>query len=225
MNSNFSTVHFSIFFVLVSLFFGCGTDKPSVDTSNIKIELKLNRFEQDLFAYPTITDTEVLELRKKYDPFFTHFIESIVNISAVDDPSVYYYLNGFKSDSYVKEVYKKVDSTFSDFSHYQQELTESFKLYNHYFPEKNIPTIITYVSGFNYAIVTDSSYLGIGLDMFLGNDYQAYVQLGLPQYKIANMTKNHMVSSSILGWVSTEFELNESNADLLTEMVHQGKLL
>ena len=223
--ANFSTVHYSILFVLVLLFFGCEPDKPSVDTSNIKMELKLNRFEQDLFAYPTITDTEVMELRKKYDPFFTHFIESIVNISAVDDPSVYYYLNGFKSDSYVKEVYKKVDSTFSDFSHYQQELTESFKLYKHYFPEKNIPTIVTYVSGFNYAIVTDSSYLGIGLDMFLGSDYQAYVQLGLPQYKIANMTKDHMVSSSILGWVSTEFELNESNADLLTEMVHQGKLL
>lgn len=224
INSNFSTRYYSLLLVLLVGFIGCGTDS-SIDTSNIKIDLKVNRFEQDLFAYSTITDTEVLELRKKYDPFFTHFIESIVNISSVDDPSVYYYLNGFKSDSYVLEVSKKVDSTFSDFSNYQNKLIESFKLYHHYFPEKNIPTIITYVSGFNYAIVTDSTYLGIGLDMFLGNDYQAYVQLGLPQYKIANMTKNHLVSSSILGWVSTEFELNESNADLLTEMVHQGKLL
>ena len=39
------------------------------------------------------------------------------------------------------------------------------------------------------------------------------------------MNKEHLVSSAMLGWVSTEFELEEERADLLTEMIHQGKLL
>lgn len=219
-NSKFSILVFLMGFIL-----GCNSDVENIDTSKVKLDLKVNRFEQQLFAYPKITDTEVLELKKNFDPFFTHFIENIVNISAVDDPSVYYYLNAFKNDSYINEINKKVNDIFQDFSSYQFQLTESFKLYHHYFPEKNIPEIITYISGFNYAIVTDSAYLGIGLDMFLGSDYKAYSQLGLPQYKIANMTKEQLVTGAILGWISTEFELNESNADLLSEMVHQGKLL
>lgn len=222
---NFSTHHYLILIILSLFVFGCGTDHPKVDTSAIQLDLKVKRFEQQLFAYPKINDAEVLEMKQSYNPFFKHFIENIVNISSVDDPSVYYSLNGFKDDPYVNEVYQNVEENFKDFSSYQNQLQESFKLYKYYFTEKEVPEIITFVSGFNYAIVTDSSYLGIGLDMFLGSDYKAYTQLGLPQYKIANMTKQHLVSSSLLGWISTEFELNQSNADLLTEMVHQGKLL
>ena len=224
-NSFFSTRYFSFFVVVVGLLMGCGKERPKVDTSSIHLNIKLSRFEEKLFSYPTITDVEVMELKKKYNPFFTHFIENIINISDVDDPSVYYSLNGFKNDSYINEVHKKVTELYSNFSSYSNQLTASFKLYHHYFPKKNIPEIITYVSGFNYAIVTDSTYLGIGLDMFLGADYKAYSQLGLPQYKIANMTKEQLITSTVLAWISTEFELNSSNADLLTEMIHQGKLL
>lgn len=225
INTKFLILHSLLLLVLSLFIFGCENNHSEVDTSTIQLNLKVNRFEQKLFSYPKITDIEVLELKKKYNPFFTHFIENIISISDVNDPSVYYYLNGFKSDAYVLEVQKKVDSVFADFSVQQQQLTESFKLYQHYFPEKNIPEIITFISGFNYAVVTDTAYLGIGLDMFLGNDYKAYSQLGLPQYKIATMTKEHLVTSAVLAWISTEFELNASNADLLTEMIHQGKLL
>ncbi len=225
INTKFLILHSLLLLVLSLFIFGCENNHSEVDTSTIQLNLKVNRFEQKLFSYPKITDIEVLELKKKYNPFFTHFIENIISISDVNDPSVYYYLNGFKSDAYVLEVQKKVDSVFADFSVQQQQLTESFKLYQHYFPEKNIPEIITFISGFNYAVVTDTAYLCIGLDMFLGNDYKAYSQLGLPQYKIATMTKEHLVTSAVLAWISTEFELNASNADLLTEMIHQGKLL
>lgn len=225
INSKFLTPYSSLLLVLSWFIFGCGNNHSEIDTSAIQLDIKVNRFEQELFSYSKITDVEVSTLKKKYDPFFTHFIENIISISEVNDPSVYYYLNAFKSDAYVLDVQKKVDSVFVDFSSYQEQLTESFKLYQHYFPKKNIPEIITFTSGFNYAVVTDTVYLGIGLDMFLGNDYKAYTQLGLPQYKIANMTKEHLVTSAVLAWISTEFELNESNADLLTEMIHQGKLL
>lgn len=225
ISTKFLILHSLLLLVLSLFIFGCENNHSEVDTSAIKLDLKVNRFEQKLFSYSKITDTEVLELKKKYNPFFTHFIENIISISDVDDPSVYYYLNGFKSDAYVLDVQNKIDSIFADFSVQQQQLTESFKLYQHYFPKKNIPEIITFSSGFNYAVVTDTAYLGIGLDMFLGSEYKAYAQLGLPQYKIANMTKEHLVTSAVLAWISTEFELNESNADLLTEMVHQGKLL
>jgi len=101
----------------------------------------------------------------------------------------------------------------------------AFKHYKHYFPSKNIPEIVTYVSGFNYAVITDFNYLGIGLDMFLGKDYKAYAQLGIPKYKSNNMDNKHLVTGTLLGWVSTEFELQEAQTNLLTEMIHQGRFI
>jgi hypothetical protein len=138
---------------------------------------------------------------------------------------VYYYLNSFVQDKNVKSVQQDIDSLYKDFSVYEEQIKRAFQHYTHYFPAKTIPQIITYNSGFNYAVITDSSYLGIGLEMFLGDKYPAYKQLGLPQYKISAMTNKHLVSSVMLGWVSTEFELEQASADLLTEMVHQGKLM
>jgi gliding motility-associated lipoprotein GldB len=225
INSNFSTRRYSILLILSLVVFACGENHLEVDTSTVQLDLKVKRFEQELFSHKNITDVEVAQLKNEYGIFFTHFVENIITISEVNDPSVYYYLNAFKNDSYVNEVQKKVNETYQDFSPYQNQLTESFKLYKYYFPTKHVPEIITYTSGFNYAIAADSAYLGIGLDMFLGADYKPYVQLGLPQYKVANMTKDHVVTSAVMAWVATEFELAESNSTLLTEMVHQGRLL
>lgn len=61
--------------------------------------------------------------------------------------------------------------------------------------------------------------------MFLGSKHEAYTRLGLPAYKSDFMNKENLVPGAVLGWVSTEFEAPKANADLLTEMVHQGKIL
>jgi hypothetical protein len=222
---NLSTAKYLIIITIGLIFYSCKNDPLDIDVSSVDVTLNVKRFDQQLFGYEKITDKEVDELAKKYNPFYTAFIENIVSIGNVNDPSVYYYLNNFTHDKNIKSVQKDIDNLYNDFNDYEIGLKEAFQHYKLYFPNKNIPQIIAYNSGFNYAVVTDSSYLGIGLEMFLGDKYPAYKQLGLPQYKIASMTNKHLVSSVMLGWISTEFELEQANADLLTEMVHQGKLL
>ena len=207
------------------LFYACENDPLVVDVSHVNVELEVKRFDQQLFAYEKITNQEIEELQNTYDPFYSAFVENIINVGAVNDPSVYYYLTSFVNDKNIRLVQQKCDSLYKNFNPFSIELEEAFNHYNYYFPKRTIPKIITYNSGFNYAIVTDSSYLGIGLEMFLGENYPAYQQLGLPQYTIRTMNREHLVASAMLGWMSTEFELQEERADLLTEMVHQGKLL
>ncbi|MCC7333181.1 MAG: gliding motility lipoprotein GldB [Flavobacteriales bacterium] len=214
--------------LLVCLFFnfyGCAPDKNEIDVSDIDLSLKIKRFDKELFSLEKVTENDVLKFQQDYGVFFTQYVENIISISEVHDPSVYYYLNAFKNDEYVNEVQKKVNESFSDFSTYEKQFNDAFKHYKHYFPKNYIPEIITYTSGFNYAIAVDSSFLGIGLDMFLGADYKPYVQLGLPQYKTANMTPKNLVPSAVLAWVGTEFIIEKPDATLLEEMIHQGKLL
>jgi len=226
MKSYFSTLKHLITLVFLTTFLSCGNNPLEIDVTNIKIDLKVKRFDKDLFQYKNgITPENVIELNNKYGLFFQDYTESVINIGSIKNSTINNRLNAFTNDSYINEVKVDVDKIYSNFSSYEDALQNAFKHYKYYFPKKNTPKIITYISGFNYAITTDKNYLGIGLDMFLGSKYVAYAQLGLPQYKTAFMTKEGLVSGAMLGWVSTEFELQEKNADLLTEMIHQGKTL
>ena len=226
MKTYFSTLKNLITLLVLAALFSCGNNPLDIDVSDVKVDLKVKRFDQDLFKYANgISQKDVEELRINYGLFFQDFTESVINIGSDKTPTINYQLNAFISDSYIKEVKTDVDKIYTDFSPYQAELEVAFKHYNYYFPKKEVPVIITYISGFNYAIITDDSYLGIGLDMFLGSSYDAYAQLGLPQYKTAFMSKKGLVAGAMLGWISTEFELHDKNADLLSEMIHQGKIM
>jgi len=212
--------------MLTFLSFSCGNNPLEIDVSDVNLTLTLKRFEQDLFSHKgDLTEKQIDDLNEKYTAFFQDFTQSVINVGARNNPNFAYKLSDFTIDSYIKEVYDDVEKQYADFSPYQKDLEAAFKHYKHYFPKKVVPEIITYVSGFNYSIITDDHYLGIGLDMFLGSDYKAYPQLGYPQYKINTMTKDYLVVGAINGWVSTEFELAEVQANLLTEMIHQGKML
>ncbi len=227
MKFKFSTHQPLITLLFSIVLFSCGSDPLDIDVSDVKLDLKVNRFEKDLFDYKIgITPDDVKILNTKYGLFFQNYTEGVINIGSVQNPTTNLQLNAFINDSYVKEVKADVDKLYTDFSSYQTDLEDAFKHYKHYFPKKHIPKIITFISGFNFAITTDSkTYLGIGLDMFLGSNYEAYKQLGLPKYKTSFMNKEDLVTGAMLGWISTQFELKENNANLLTEMIHQGKIL
>jgi len=226
MKRYFSTLKTLITLVLITTILSCGNNPLDIDVSKVDVKLSVKRFDQDLFQYKNgITPENVGELNDKYGLFFQDFTQSVINIGSIKHEDINKRLNAFTNDTYINEVKTDVANVYNDFSVYENELNDAFKHYNYYFPKKNIPEIITYVSGFNYAITTDKAYLGIGLDMFLGSDYKAYAQLGLPKYKTAFMSKKGLVAGALLGWVATEFELKEKNADLLTEMIHQGKTL
>ena len=224
-NSKFFSIYFVAIFFVFSLF-SCSENPLDIDVSHVELELEVKAFEKDLFQKKEkITNEEIDALAQKYQPFFDDFTNQIINIGDARRGDFNFQLNAFRTDPGIRDVYADVQKQFPDFSPYQNELIAAFKHYKFYFPNEKVPTIITYVSGFNYAIATGKDYLGIGLDMFLGADYKAYAQLGLPQYKSVLMTKEYLVSSVLLGWVSTEFEMPIAQPNLLEEMIHQGKLI
>lgn len=223
---NFSTLKHLITLLLVITLFSCENNPLDIDVTDVKVDLKLKRFEEDLFQFKSaISDEEINVLSDEYGIFFQDFTTNIISIGNITNPEAQYHLNAFVNDSYIQEIKTQSEQTYGNFNHELKELETAFKYYKHYFPKKPIPEIITYISGYNYAIVTDKNYLGLGLDMFLGSKHDAYTKLGLPKYKTDFMSKEYLIPGAMLGWISTEFELAETNADLLTEMIHQGKIL
>ncbi len=121
---NFSTVKYLLLFALPVILFSCQENPLEIDVSQVKVDLKVKRFEQQLFSYEKITDTEVNDLTSNFNPFYTAFVENIINVGKADDPSNYYYLNSFIHDKNILQVQADCDSLYADFSIYEKQLIE-----------------------------------------------------------------------------------------------------
>ncbi len=219
---------FLIIYFLIILSFtlsGCFKNKSSADVSHIKINLKVKRFETDLFSISPINfNPESKKLEREYPEFYRLFVENIVRLGRTEDSTYLKNLKDFVGNKDINTLKKDCDSAFIDFKTYESELTESFKRVRYYFPKANIPQIITFVSGFNNAIVNTDTILALGLDMFLGRDYRYYPSAGFPQFIIKNLHQSAMVPTAMKGFVKFRFEENPNESQLLSRMIYEGKV-
>ncbi|PCH92068.1 MAG: hypothetical protein COB85_08530 [Bacteroidetes bacterium] len=205
---------------------GCSVNNLDVDVSDIVVELKFKRFEKDLFEI----DLEKMEigvsrLNSEYGLFFDLFTRRIVNIGGADNPNLAISLRGFITDPQIIEVFGATQKLYADIEQLKSELLQAFKYYRYYFPNLYIPNVVTFVSGFNYAIVTTDSILGIGLESYLGKESKYYRMLGYPRYKSLNMNSSAIVPDCMRMIASSDYELSESQKDLLSQMIHEGRIL
>ena len=213
-------------FLTIQLFTACKpSGKHSIDVSDQKVVLKFNRFEQDLFHHTTIDTTVIQSMRSKYGKFFDLYCRRMIQLPAPDDAILAINLNQYVHDKYIIEVNSIVQKKYKDVNNLQADLEEVFKHYKHYFPQKNIPNIVTYTAPFNYNVMTMESVLGIGLDMYIGSDYKYYSTLELPQYMIRKFREEYIVNDCIKGWFQSEWDVPSNANNMLSNMIYQGKLL
>lgn len=221
-----SKITIKIILGLLILFTGCKKDPYKVDISSEDLQIKIKRFEMDLFD----TDLDSIEASipgfyYKYGDFFDLYNYEIINIGGADQRTYPEYLKIFLTDYLNYEVYKKTIETYPDLGDLEKELTLAFRHYHHYYPDNAIPEIITYISRFNQSVVTTEGIIGIGLDKYLGRECDYYRQLGLNQYFIVNMHGIKIPSDCMMAWALSEYEYNDSVDNLLSNMVYNGQIM
>ncbi|MBI5217841.1 MAG: hypothetical protein HY958_02800 [Bacteroidia bacterium] len=213
--------------LILSVFFaGCKSNTFDIDVSNIKAEVKIHRFEKDLFAIKldSIADY-VPKLSKKYGAFFDLYSNKIITIGSPYQRSYPEYLKGFITDYTINEVYRKCNEVFPDVDELEKKLTMAFKHYKYYFPNKTVPAIYTYISGFNQSVVTAENILGIGLDKYLGKNCDFYKRLVLPMYIRVKMHKAKIPSDCMVAWAQAEFPFSAESDNLINTIIYQGKVM
>ena len=212
---------------LFPVLFACNHNRLKVDISGIEKNVEIVRFDEELFDLPQKdTLSELLELRNKNPEFFDLFTYKVIRIGGIDEPQFSDLMHQFLNDTMILGVKQMVNETFSDFKPISKQINKAFKYYQYHFPEKEIPTIYTCISGFNQSVFTAENIIGISLDKYLGRDCSYYPQLSTtPQYKIMNMYKNKIVSDVAYAWGMTEFNETNKATNLLGNMIHQGKLM
>lgn len=208
-----------------TIFLACNkSNKP--DVSHIKVDIKIQRFEQDLYRGKdkNVSITDSL-LAKKYGAFYGDFIHRMVGNPSLNGPEVLSIL--YKDQAYT-DLNKEVDSVFPTLKTVENDLSESFKYIKYYYPKAKIPHFISLLSGFAYQITTADDYTGIGLDMFLGRNskfYGAIVQ-SVPMYQSRRFEPQYIVPRVTEVYAREElFPERDEDQTLLSKMIYNGKIL
>jgi len=194
--------------------------------SKAKTEIRIERFEKDLFSLNLDSLPEQIPfLHKKYTSFFELYNTKIIKLGSSTDPNYPNLLKKFLTDYYMNLNYERVIQTYPNLSNLEQEFFLAFKRYSSYFPEKKIPKIYTCISGWNESIFTSDSILGIALDKYLGRSCDFYEKLGIDLYKRYTLQREYILPDALRTWGYTEFEFNDSTGNVLDNMLYEGKIL
>ncbi len=219
------TKHFQvyIFFLSITVVFSCNkSSKP--DVSNIQLEIKIQRFDKELFAAKNndVNQTDLL-LQKKYGNFYNDYTKRIITTAELSNFDI---LTGLFKDKAFTDLNKEVDSVFPSLDYTEKELTESFKYIKYYYPQAKIPQFISYVSGFAYQVTTGDNYMGIGLDMFLGKDSKFYGAISTPRYQTRRFEPQYLLPRVTEVYAREElFPERDEDQTLLSKMIYNGKIL
>jgi len=213
--------------ILVTILLACKRNPLKVDISDIKDTIEIVHFNEGLFAIGTKdTLTEITDLSNAYPDFFDLFTYRIIRIGGIADEDFPELIMQFVTDTMILNVKRLVDEEFSEFEKIEKELNQAFKYHKFHFPKKDLPTVYTYISGFNQSVVTAENIIGISLDKYLGRDCRYYRQLSTtPQYKVKNMHKDKLVSDVVYAWGMTEYDENNTATNLMGNIIHYGKLM
>jgi hypothetical protein len=204
-------------FCYVSIFSSCKKDVEPI---------KILRFEQDLFNPNTLkSKNHYINLQNKYGIFYQTFAQDMLNIS--EEESIYGYapsLNQFVAFPTIKQLKHEVDSVFPSIEFIEKELADAMFIYKKEFPQKKAPTFLTFLSEFGYAHVNVDTISGIGLDMYLGQDYPLYPALEFPSFMVQKLRKEYIIPNTIKSFAIGQFENQLTDKRFLAMMLFEGKI-
>ena len=214
----------------------CSESKKSPDVSNIKVNLEVQRFDQDLFNLDTSNmQASLVKLQQRYPSFLKDFMDNILGIP-IEDPEAPIILK-----QYIKEfqpVYALTQKKFADFSLYSKEVIEMLKLVKYYFPNYPLPKkLIPFIGpmdafyqsslGWSGDIIT-SEGLGIGLQLHLGKDADLYAEAegrGYPAYISKRFEPEYIIVNTTKNVIDDIHPMIKDEETLINQFIDKGKRL
>ena len=220
-------VKWTLFFLCSAalLLSACSSDPLDVDVSGIELNMKLERFDRDLFEMEQDTmDLAIGALYRQYGDFFDVFNVHVISIGQASSRRYPSYLSMFINDPTNREVYEYTREVFEDAGEIEEELTAGFKHYLYHYPDSLSPRVVAYVSRFNQGLFTVGNFIGVGLDQYLGSDCSYYQQMGTPRYLVRKKEPARVAVDVMHAWATQLYPYNDSVDNVLSRMIYHGQL-
>lgn len=208
------------------------TGRKIPDVSGIKVNLQLQRFENDFFSVDTNhIDQSLQQLHNKYPSFLQDFIFNILALppqpdsSAVVEREVRAFIR-----SYIP-LKTSADKLFTDMSRLQKEVSKGLQFVKYYFPTYKLPTkFITFIGPINsYGNILTTDALAVGLQLYMGKNFSLYQseagQEMYPAYISRRFEKEYIPVNCIKTIIDDIFPDNNAGRPLVEQMIQAGKRL
>ena len=230
---------FPVFFIVALI--SCNNDQTAPDVSGIKIDLNVQRFEQDFFAIDSNnTTTGLTPLQNKYPVFLPLFVNHVLGLGPFVDSNQLLFEGTKRFLHLNKPVYEKSQELFKDFNRVKEQLADGFRYVKFYYPTYQIPTILTTVGPMDALAPMSNNepspnymgenFLAIGLQFYLGKDFSIYNDAGYissiaPQYRSRRFTKE-FIAADVFNLVIDDLYPDSSNRyPLIERFIEKGKRL
>jgi hypothetical protein len=198
---------------------GCQQGIKSQEPVKMKIEpVKIADYGQALFALDPLKVKEGLDSLSGKFHFFIGDKPDTLQVIQIRD---------FIMDPFNRELARKCGEMYPDLNFLEEGLTKTFGNIKTIYPEFKVPEVYTYVSGLLYESPVEylDSVMIIGLDMFLGWDYEQYRAAGLPVYLTRRMEPQHIIPECARQVAFSLLPENTQPKTLLDLMILHGKIL
>ncbi|GGE36818.1 hypothetical protein GCM10010832_16260 [Psychroflexus planctonicus] len=196
--------YFNIFFII--LFISCADDQVKDEIKQIDVDLEVKRFDR---AFAEAKPKDLPKLKSEYPFLFpTQFHDSI-------------WIAKMK-DTLQMEIQEEVFKVFPDFEKQEQEMELFYKHLKYYFPEFNIPTVVTLAEEVDYKnkVILANDYLLLSLDNYLGKEHRFYE--GIYTY-VAELQDKEFLLADIAETYAREVNHKKQGRDFLATMIYYGK--
>ena len=223
----------SLVLLLAVSLFACKKKKGIPDVSDIKVDIKLERFDRDFFAidsnnvWPGLT-----QLNKKYPSLTDIFLQ---NILGLDSASAASGVKRFISMS--GGLYDTVNTVFKNTSDIEKDFKKGFQFVKYYFPNYKVPAIVTIAGPVDAMAQSETGptpdflgpdFLGISLQFYLGKNFSVYndpffIENVAPGYRSLRFSKEYIIGDAMQLVVNDMFPDKSGSKPLIEQMVEKGK--
>jgi hypothetical protein len=220
-----------LYLLCIAFALGCNNKKiPNV--SNIKVNVTLQRFENDFFSIDTTNIDQALQsLHQKYPVFLQDFIFNILALPPQPDSSAALQQGIVSFIQSYKAIKADGDKAFKSMDEVQQQIKKGMQFVKYYFPNYKLPgKIITFVGPVNsYGNILTRDALAVGLQLYMGSDYPLYQsQQGqelYPAYISRRFNKEYIPVNCMKNIVHDMYPDNTTGKPLIEQMIEAGKKL
>ncbi len=224
-----------ILLLCVVILVACNNKSKSPDVSGVKVDLAVQRFDQDFFAIDTNKlQADLGKLQQQYPEFLNLYLSRIVGVETPAQINSFYL-------SY-KPVYDSSQLLYKNLDPIKSALAEAFRHVRYYYPKYELPTTLVPVIGpmnsrEDLARMPNGEYtpnfigpglVGISLQFYLGSNFSFYqteyfINQVAPLYRSRRFSKEYIVPEVMKLITDDIYPDKSKNLPLLEQMVEKGK--
>ncbi|PZR29743.1 MAG: hypothetical protein DI535_01150 [Citrobacter freundii] len=213
----------------------CGDKRKLPDVSGIKVDLKVDRFDEAFFAVDTLQmDQGLNKVHQQYPTFLSLFLQNIIGITDPAEVRMFY--------RYYRPLFDSSQKLYKNFEPVKADIEKAFRYVKYYFPQYKTPTQLIPVIGRldsrqDLARMANGEYTpdfigpdlaGISLQFYLGRNFswyqdQNFVNNVAPLFRSRRFSREYITVDLMKLIADDIFPDKSAGRPLIEQMIEKGK--